>query len=300
MQLTRGKVAVVTGAASGIGMALAERWARGGLNVVLADVDETALAAAAEKVAAHGVSVEAVRTDVSDEDSVAELAASAVERFGAVHLVCNNAGVASHADPWFGPLSGWKWLLGVNLWGVIHGVRAFLPILAAQGEGHIVNTASVAGLLPGFSPDYDASKHAVVALTEDLYRTLKTVEVPVGVSVLCPGWVRTGILDADRNWPADLGERPPPSPAAAVTRPHVQRAVDEGMTPAAVADLVVDAVSADRFWIFTDPQFIELAARRWDSIRAGDNPELAVDMPGMPPANQILDEVRAALAPPPA
>src|SRR5215469_1711980 len=175
MELSAGKVAVVTGAASGIGLALAERFARSGLHVVLADVEESALAAAEQKVAALGVSTLAVRTDVSDEAAVNTLAAAAVDRFGAVHVVCNNAGVSPVGDPWSGPISAWKWVLGVNLWGVIHGIRAFLPVLTAQGEGHIVNTASIAGLIPEAGAAYDASKHAVVAISEDLYQGIKLV-----------------------------------------------------------------------------------------------------------------------------
>jgi len=168
MELTGGKVAVVTGAASGIGFALAERFARAGLDIVLADVEQAALEAAEQKIAELGIKTLAVTTDVSDEASVQALAAAAVERFGAVHVVCNNAGVESVADPWFGPISSWKWVLGVNLWGVIHGIRAFLPQMLGQGGGHIVNTASIAGLYPGFAPSYDASKHAVVAISEGL------------------------------------------------------------------------------------------------------------------------------------
>src|SRR5262245_26719075 len=167
MELAAGKVAVVTGAGSGIGRALAERFARSGLNIVLADVQVDALEKAAADVAALGVETLAVPTDVSVEAEVQALAAAALERFGAVHLVCNNAGVAGKADPWFGPLSAWQWVLGVNFWGIVHGIRAFLPHLVEGG--HIVNTASIAGLTPGFTPMYDASKHAVVAITEQLY-----------------------------------------------------------------------------------------------------------------------------------
>jgi NAD(P)-dependent dehydrogenase (short-subunit alcohol dehydrogenase family) len=296
MELSQGKVAVVTGAASGIGFALAERFARAGLHVVLADIEPDALDAAQQKIQAHGVKTLAVRTDVSAEAAVHALAKSAFDRFGAVHVVCNNAGVVSNADPWLGPVSAWQWVLGVNLWGVIHGIRAFLPMLALQGEGHIVNTASVAGLLPGFSPAYDATKHAVVAVTEDLYRATKIASVPVGVSVLCPGWVRTSILDAGRNWPAGLGETPPPAATTQVTAKYVERVIAEGMAPAAVADLVADAIAADRFWVFTDQAMIGIAARRWQSIANGENPQLGADVPGLPPAQELAAEVRRFLA----
>ena len=180
MELRNGQVAVVTGAAGGIGLALATRFAGSGLHIVLADVDADALAVAAAGIRDLGVDTLEVVCDVSDEASVEALAAATIERFGAVHVVCNNAGVSSTADPWSGPVSTWKWVLGVNLWGVIHGVRAFLPHLVASGGGHIVNTASIAGIYPGFGASYDASKHAVVALTEDLYREMQTSGQPVG------------------------------------------------------------------------------------------------------------------------
>lgn len=298
MKLEAGKVAVVTGAASGIGFALADRFASAGMHVVVADVDEAGLAAAAEKIGARGVDTLMVRTDVSDEASVQALAAAALERFGTVHVVCNNAGVTGAGDAWFGPLSTWTWVLGVNLWGVIHGVRAFLPVLAAQGEGHIVNTASIAGLMPGFGPGYDASKHAVVALTEDLYLTMQQAGLAVGVSVLCPGWVRTNILDSDRNWPAHLGDEPPPALGYDIVLGHVRRVIDEGMPPAVVADLVAAAVEENRYWVLPHPEFVEVAVKRWHDIAEGINPRTDVPVPGLPSPDQIAAEVQAALLPP--
>jgi NAD(P)-dependent dehydrogenase (short-subunit alcohol dehydrogenase family) len=295
MELTRGNVAVVTGAASGIGFALAERFATAGLHIVLADMQDDALATAADKIAAHGVETLTVHTDVSREAEVQALAAATMERFGVVHVVCNNAGVASLADPWFGPTSSWEWVLGVNLWGVIHGCRTFLPHLA--GGGHIVNTASVAGLMPGFGPSYDASKHAVVALTEDLFNTVKVAGLPIGVSVLCPGWVNTKIIDADRNWPAHLGPKPDDDPINGVMVNHARRAVAEGVTPASIADAVADAVIANRFWIIPQQEFLDLVVERWDTIAERLDPDPPENVPGMPPRSQILDEVQRLLAP---
>jgi short-subunit dehydrogenase len=149
------------------------------------------------------------------------------------------------------------------------GSELFSRSLASQGEGHVVNTASIAGLNPGCGPIYAASKHAVVAISEELFKAAKIVGLPVGVSVLCPGWVQTGIMDADRNWPARLGESPPPALASEVTRPLAQRAIDEGMPPATVADLVADAIVSDKFWVLPHPEFVELAVRRWQRIAEG-------------------------------
>jgi NAD(P)-dependent dehydrogenase (short-subunit alcohol dehydrogenase family) len=264
---------------------------------VMADVDENGLTSACERIRAHGVDAAAMLTDVSDEKSLGALADTAYDRFGAVHVLCNNAGVVSLTDPWFGPISAWHWVLGVNLWGVVHGVRAFLPRMLAQTEGHIVNTASMAGLLPGESPIYDASKHAVVALSEDLHRALRQMQAPIGVSVLCPGWVHTNITDAERNWPVSLGTRPDHAVVADVVLPHVQRAIDEGTNPAVVADLVANAVMAGQFWVLPHPEWVDLAVRRWHGIAEGLDPELNINAPGMPPAAQIADEIAAALSP---
>ncbi len=300
MELGSGKVAVVTGAASGIGFALAERFAAQGMAIVLADIEKFPLEAATEKIDATGVDALAVRTDVSQEAEVAALAAATLQRFGGVDVVCNNAGVAARSDAWFGPLSSWEWVMGVNFWGVVHGVRTFLPHLIARGGGHIVNTASIAGLYPGFNGPYDASKHAVVAITEGLYTMLQAIGLPIGVSCVCPGWVRTGILDADRNWPAQLGDLPEASPLAAVTEQHVRRAIDEGMTPAAVADHVLSAVVEDRFWVFPHDDFLEVVVERWHQIAEKRNPQPAEEIPGMPPRHELVAQMMAALgmAPP--
>jgi NAD(P)-dependent dehydrogenase (short-subunit alcohol dehydrogenase family) len=293
MQLEAGQVAVVTGAGSGIGLALADRLARAGLNIVLADVQEDSVAAAAESVASHGVETLTVLTDVSKEPEVQALADQTLSRFGAVHVVCNNAGVVARADPWFGPLSAWHWVMGVNFWGVVHGCRVFLPHLI--GGGHIVNTASIAGLMPGFTPPYDASKHAVVAVSENLYNTIRVAGLPVGVSVLCPGWVRTNIVEADRNWPDDLGDRPVFDPGGAVIERHARRAIEEGSNPAYVADAVFDAVVADRFWVIPHQEFLDIVATRWETILERTDPMPPEHIPGMPPRAQIVSEVTAAL-----
>jgi NAD(P)-dependent dehydrogenase (short-subunit alcohol dehydrogenase family) len=296
MELGQGKVAVVTGAASGIGLAMANAFARAGCSVVLADIDQGALDAAAAEVGAHGVDTLTVRTDVSKREQVEELATATIDRFGAVHVVCNNAGVGGAGDPWVGPLETWEWVMGVNFWGVVHGVRAFLPHLVMSGGGHIVNTASIAGVFPGMTaPPYDASKHAVVAITEDLYTSLREAGMGVGVSCLCPGWVRTGIADSDRNWPDDLGALPARDAASEVGRKYLNRALDEGMQPAAVADLVLQAVTTDRFWIFPQREFLELAIARWRDIEEGLDPTLPEQVPGLPPRSQIMAEVMAAM-----
>ncbi len=293
MELVAGQVAVVTGAGSGIGLALAERLAAAGLHLVLADVQDDALADAATKVAALGIEVVTSHTDVSKEADVNALATKTLERFGAVHVVCNNAGVAARTDAWFGPLEAWHWVMGVNFWGVVHGCRAFLPHLI--GGGHIVNTASMAGLAPGFGPSYDASKHAVVAISEDLYHAMQVSGLPVGVSVLCPGWVRTQIVDADRNWPSELGPRPDDEVVFRVIEGHFRRAIAEGAQPAMIADAVADAVTAGRFWVIPQQDFLELAIRRWEAIGERADPVQFEQVPGMPPRSQIVAEVMAAL-----
>ena len=296
MELGAGKIAVVTGAGSGIGFALANALASAGCSIVLADVQDDALERATAAIGELGVETLAVRTDVSKVDQVEALAQATLDRFGAVHVVCNNAGVAGGGDPWLGPIDGWEWTMGVNFWGVVYGMRTFLPHIVLAGGGHIVNTASMAGLYPGFAPAYDASKHAVVAVTESLYHNMQMAGLPVGVSCLCPGWVKTGIMDSDRNWPAEFGPRPEIDPIAKITRDYVQRAIDEGTQPAAIADLVVDAITSDRYWVLPHPEFLDIAMQRFLSIGEGLNPSAPEETPGMPPRSQMIAEVMEAIA----
>lgn len=274
MQDLAGKTAVITGAASGMGRAFAERFADAGMNIVLADVEVPRLEEAAAAVAARGVETLAVPTDVSDAAAVDRLRDAALERFGRVHLVCNNAGVGGSLSGRHIDLDEWRWVLGVNLWGVVHGHRSFLPHLLEHGDGHIVNTASMAGHFPGHGA-YSASKWAVVAITEGLYQQLRAQGSTVGVSCLCPGWVATDIGTSDRNrpeWAAPRGLAEPVDEEAARVRGYVLDQLRHGMPPAEVADMVHDAVLADRFWIFTDMAMVAALRPRYDAILAAENP----------------------------
>ena len=261
-----GKVAVVTGAASGIGRGMAERWCREGMKVVLADVEDEALALAEKELSATGAEVLAVRTDVSKAEDMDALAAAAVERFGTVHLVCNNAGVGGGGLVQQLTEKDWQWVLGVNMWGVIHGQRVFLPILMEQNEGHIVNTASVAGLIssPFMSP-YCASKFAVVGISECLQKELAMQGSNVGVSVLCPGFVNTKIADSDRNRPAEL-QREDPLVADEGMREMLRQVLAAGMPCDDVAGCVADAVKNNRFYILTHPDLKDAIRTRMVDI----------------------------------
>lgn len=257
MDELRDRVAVVTGAADGIGYALCERLATEGMRVVMADVDRDRLRAAADRLAAGPAAdteVIAVPTDVSRWESVESLAAQASDRFGAVHVLCNNAGVQRPARAWECTLEAWNWLVAVNLTGVFHGIRAFVPSMIERREpGHIVNTASIGGLLayPGIAP-YSATKAGVVGLSETLFHDLRAEGAPIGVSVLCPGAVATRFRAHSRE--LDPEGRPSDIPD-----------VDSGgaaLSPAAVAAQVVDAIRAGRFWILTQPAYREALERR--------------------------------------
>ncbi len=269
MQELRGRTAVVTGAASGLGRAMALALAREGMHIALADVDETSLTHAADEVRAHGVRALALRVDVSKPAEVDALAKRTVAELGGVHVVCNNAGVSPLGAVWENTVADWQWTLGVNLWGVIHGVRAFAPHLIAQDEGHIVNTASVAGLIspPGMGI-YNVTKHAVVALTESLYHDLQERRSKVGVSVLCPAYVPTGISDSERSRPAELANpAAEKSPERRAKEAMLKKAVASGKLSADhVAQTVIASIKAGRFYILTHPNIKPAIRARMEDI----------------------------------
>jgi len=283
MNAFAGKVAVVTGAASGIGLALATRFAQAGMKVVLADIESAPLESARAAIEAQGAEVISVRTDVMREQDVERLAAAAFDAWGKVHVLCNNAGVSGGAGAdgvWNLPLEDWDWVLGVNFRGVLHGIRHFVPRMLEQGEaGHVVNTASVAGLLTGpTGAPYTVSKHGVVALSEILYKDLKARNAKLSVSVLCPGWVDTGIIESERNRPDDLKPVAPagaPTPQMQMWREAVRGLLKAGFRPEAIAGLVFDAVKSDTFYIVpVQPDIEDALARRLEDIRMRRNPTI--------------------------
>ncbi len=278
MRELEGKVAVITGGASGIGLALARRFGAEGMQLVIADVERPALAKAAAELEAEGRTVLAAPTDVSSAGEMDALAAATLDRFGAVHLVCNNAGVGGGGGSmWELRTEDWQFTLGANLWGVIHGIRVFVKHLVAQGEGHVVNTASMAGLVsvPGIGP-YNATKHAVVTLSETLYGELQAAAPGVGVSVLCPGFVNTRIFDSERNRPEALRDPAAAAddPELAERREQIAKFMATTMPPAEVAEQVLDAVRAGRFYVFTHEGTEAIVARRVERMGAGKTPEV--------------------------
>lgn len=284
MKEFKGKVAVITGAASGIGRSLAERCAREGMKVVLADIEEEALTLAEKDIKALGASSLTVLTDVSMASSVEALAEKTLDTFGAVHLLCNNAGVIANGSAWGSTLSDWKWVMGVNLWGVIHGIHVFVPIMLEQStECHIVNTASMAGLAspaPTYAMYY-VTKHGVVALSEAIYHELAQKGASIGVSVLCPGFVDTRLVGAERNRPIELQndsadeQRYLADPVNQAIAQGFATLVSNGISPQPVADYVFSAVREDRFYILVnaDPWRRSLQAR-FDAILEERNPDM--------------------------
>jgi NAD(P)-dependent dehydrogenase (short-subunit alcohol dehydrogenase family) len=264
MQELTGRVAVVTGAASGIGLATATRFAEEGMKVVLADIEEPALEAAVIGLKSAGHEVVGVPTDVSDWEAVQALAQAAVDAFGAVHVLHNNAGVVVSGPLEELSLADWEWVLGVDLWSVIYGIKAFLPLIRQSGEGHVINTASTAGLqsTAAIGP-YNVAKFGVVALTETLRLELDAEDAGISASVLCPGAINTRIVHSSRNRSAESAKEHQSSAAEAVFEDRAGRLLrEEGMDPAEVADLVVKAIAANEFWILTHPEWKKVLKER--------------------------------------
>jgi NAD(P)-dependent dehydrogenase (short-subunit alcohol dehydrogenase family) len=275
MKAFEGKVAVITGAGSGFGREFARLGASLGMRLALADIQQDALDATVEEMQAAGTEVIGERVDVSRGEDVERLAARTLDAFGGVHLLFNNAGVGTFGPVWESSTKDWEWVLGVNLWGVIHGVRVFTPIMLAQGtEGHIVNTASVAGLVtPQLMGAYNVSKHAVVALSESLFHDLRVTGSRIGVSVLCPAFVPTGINQSDRNRPADLADDRPLTPGQQAARAALDKAVGSGRIAAAdIASMTFDAIRESRFYVVTHPKMMPSIQLRLEDIAQLRNP----------------------------
>jgi NAD(P)-dependent dehydrogenase (short-subunit alcohol dehydrogenase family) len=293
MKDVTGKVAVVTGAASGIGRGMAESFAAAGMKVVLADVEEGALEEATEALRGTGADVLAVLTDVAKAEQVQALADQSLKKFGAVHVLCSNAGIGVRAtSTWETTLDDWKWMLDVNLMGVVHGVRTFVPIMLDQGsESHIVNTSSLGGLIPGGdSAIYGVTKFGVVALSEFLYLELKQAGARIGVSVLCPGLVNTNIMGCERNRPTELpNASPAPSgPLADAISEWIDEQIADGLSPRQVGDQVLSAIRERRFYIFTHPELNSLVEHRMKLILDGKDPE----RPALPGIESLMEKLR--------
>jgi NAD(P)-dependent dehydrogenase (short-subunit alcohol dehydrogenase family) len=274
-----GKTALLTGAGSGFGLECARIAAGLGMHIVMADVQQDALDKAAAEIAGMGVQVLARRVDVSKADEMQALADAVKARFGAPHFVFNNAGVGAGGLVWENTLADWEWVLGVNVWGVVHGVRLFTPMMleAAKADpsfqGHIVNTASMAGLLTAPNMGiYNVSKHAVVALTETLYQDLKLVTDQISASVLCPYFVPTGITQSQRNRPSSLPEGKP-TQSQLIGQAMSDKAVSSGKVSAAqVAQFVFDAMVQDQFYVYSHPQALGNVQSRMEAIVQQHNP----------------------------
>lgn len=282
MESFEGRVAVVTGGASGLGLAMAQRFAEAGMNIVIGDIEAEPLAMAEAAIAAKGVKVLPLRTDVAKRDEVEALAESAYKRFGAVHILCNNAGIGgSPGAMWELSNEDWQWVIDVDLWSVIHGVRSFVPRMIAGGqEAHVVNTASVAGLVSGaVGGPYTVAKFGVVALSEQLYFELGRAGHNIGVSVLCPGFVNTNIYDSSRNRQADYGTPAvAPTPDGEQRRAMLQAMRNTMMQPAEIAELVFEAVSSRNLYIVpTGSEALESAVKaRLENVVERRNPVINI------------------------
>jgi NAD(P)-dependent dehydrogenase (short-subunit alcohol dehydrogenase family) len=278
MREVEGKVAVVTGAASGIGRGMAEAFLDAGMKVVLSDVEEPALAATVRALRDSGGDVHGVPADVAKRVQVERLAKETLTKYGAVHVLCNNAGISleSGAASWESTPDDWAWILGVNLHGVIHGQCAFLPIMLEQNvECHVVNTASLAGLLTGSDTLYGMTKAAVVRLTEGTYLELQNRRSKIGMSVVCPGYVDTHIMQAARNRPGELGDAAPGTESRFRTLfiEWVEEQLKSGLSPRSVGDITLAAIRERRFYVLTHPEWTPLIAQRCERLVSGQNPE---------------------------
>jgi len=276
MKEFKGKVAVVTGAANGIGYGIAERCAQLGMKVVLAGINEDNLLKAEESLQKTGAITLIVRTDVSKREDVEALAQKTLDVFGAVHLLVNNAGVGAGTTIWDSTWEDWEWVIDVNLWGVIHGVKVFMPIMLAQDvESHIVNVASIGGLLPYHpSAPYQVTKHAVVGLTENLNQTLAERNSKVKASVLCPGWVKTAILNSGRNRPLELQNKPDTLSdrhAAVKSYREMQDALAAGISVEEVADHVFKAIENEQLYVLTENKYLPKIRERMENILDQNN-----------------------------
>jgi NAD(P)-dependent dehydrogenase (short-subunit alcohol dehydrogenase family) len=281
-----GRTAVVTGAASGIGFALATRFVNEGMNVVLADVEEGALRRATEALTKQQARVVGVRTDVTSLDSVQALASEAIRRFGSVEVLCNNAGVEGYFEGqiWEAMPADWNWTFGVNFWGVVHGLQAFMPAMVARGaEAHIVNTASTTGLVRGMNM-YGISKHAVVALSEVVYAELAQQNSQVGVTVLCPGATATRLFEGSRNRPDEVGSVADNAARRAGDdfRHQMHARLQQGRQPSDVAEQVIQGIRDKRFYVVTDEGWDADIKDRMDDILARRDPLISDRMPGDP------------------
>ena len=262
-----GKTAVVTGGASGIGRGIVRCLAGAGMNVVVADIEQSPMDETVAELAAQGVAAIGVRTDVSKLEQVEALAAAAVDRFGAVHVVCNNAGVGVSNPVGATSMEDWRWTLDIDLWGPIHGVHVFLPIMEGQGEGHINSTASMAGLYAGASLGaYNVAKHGVVALMASLERDLRLAGSAVRASVLCPGPINTNIVVSERNRPTESAAQHEETEAGKKFWDLLTKSLSEGMDPADVGPMVLDAVISERFWVLTHPEMTSWVTKQHERM----------------------------------
>jgi NAD(P)-dependent dehydrogenase (short-subunit alcohol dehydrogenase family) len=276
-----GRVAVITGAGSGFGREFARVAASRGMKLALADINQTALNETVHELREGGAAVIGVQTDVSSAEAIQALADATMAAFGAVHLLFNNAGVASGGFVWESTPADWQWVMGANVWSVIHGVRIFTPLMLAHGEpAHIVNTASAAGLISAPNMGiYNLSKHAVVSLSETLYHDLQLAQAQVGVSVLCPAFVPTGIAHSHRNRPADLANDTPPTPSMLKAQQASVKAVESGRISAAeIAAITFAAIDAGQFYIVPHEKILDLVALRMQDMLALRNPSSATSL----------------------